>query len=76
MRRSDGARVIHALRLHADDLGVGVLGDLADQRAAVGVGHPVPRFEPLVASEDLVEVRLQLSRHCPSGHSLATRVSS
>ena len=30
-----------AFREHADDLGVGVLGDLADEGFAVGVGHPV-----------------------------------
>jgi len=29
------------LRLHADDLGVRVLRDLAHKRAPVGLGHPV-----------------------------------
>jgi hypothetical protein len=37
-----------ALGLHADDLGVGVLRDLADQRLAVGRGHPVAGLDPLV----------------------------
>ena len=47
-----------ALGLHADDLGVRVLGDLADQRLAVRLGHPVPRLDPLVAVDERLEVRL------------------
>ena len=38
-RRRPGQPV--ALRLHADDLGVRVLRNLPDQRAAVRLGHPV-----------------------------------
>jgi hypothetical protein len=46
------------LRLHADDLGVGVLRYLADQRRAVGVGHPVARLDALVGGHGGVEGRL------------------
>src|SRR3712207_8294203 len=34
-----------ALRLHPDDLGVRVLGDLSDERLAVALGHPVARLD-------------------------------
>jgi hypothetical protein len=44
-----------ALGLHADDLGVRVLGDLADQRPAVRVGHGVARLDLLVGGDHLVE---------------------
>jgi len=44
-----------ALGLHADDLGVCVLGDLADQRLAVSLGHPVARLDPLVGVDQLLE---------------------
>ncbi len=57
-RRRPGDPV--ALGLHPDDLGVGVLGDLADQRLAVLLRHPVARLDPLVARDGLVELRLQL----------------
>ncbi|MNP07011.1 hypothetical protein D3C76_990190 [compost metagenome] len=30
-----------AFRQHADDFRVGVLGNLPDQRLAIGIGHPV-----------------------------------
>ncbi len=43
------------LRLHADDLGVRVLGDLPDQGRSVGVGHPVARFDALVGGHGRVE---------------------
>ncbi len=45
------------LRLHADDLGMGVLGDLAQQHPAVAVGHPVARFDGLTGAEERLEVR-------------------
>ena len=47
-----------ALRLHADDLGVRVLGDLADQGLAVALRHPVARLDPLVALDQRVEAGL------------------
>ena len=37
-----------ALGLHPDDLAVRVLGDLPDQRRAVGVGHVVARLDALL----------------------------
>jgi hypothetical protein len=37
-----------ALGQHADDLGMGVLADLADQGAAIGLGHPVVGLDPLL----------------------------
>ena len=43
------------LRLHADDLGVRVLGDLPDQRLAVRVRHPVARLDALVGVDEVVE---------------------
>ena len=48
-----------ALGLHADDLRVRVLGDLADQRLPVALGHPVARLDPVVGGDRGVEVRLQ-----------------
>ncbi len=46
-----------ALGLHADDLGVRVLGHLADQRGAVLLRHPVARLDPVVARDDLLELQ-------------------
>ena len=40
-----------ALGLHADDLGVRVLGDLADQRPPVGLGHLVARLDASLVGE-------------------------
>ncbi len=65
-RRCPGDPV--ALGLHADDLGVGVLGDLADQRLAVVVGHPVRRFDLLVGVDEGVESLLSGHRHSGSLH--------
>ena len=47
------------LRLHADDLGVGVLGHLADEGGPVGVRHPVARLDPGVRGHRRVESRQQ-----------------
>ena len=47
-----------ALGLHADDLGVGVLGDLPDERLAVRVRHPVAGLDALVGGDELVEALL------------------
>jgi hypothetical protein len=44
-----------AFGLHADDLGVGVLGDLADQGLAVGLGHPVAGLDPSVGLDQRLE---------------------
>ena len=44
-----------ALGLHADDLGVRVLGDLADQGLAVGLGHLVAGLDPAVGGEKVAE---------------------
>ena len=49
-----------ALRLHADDLGVSVLGDLPNQRPAVLLRHPVTRLDPVVPRDDVVEPGEQL----------------
>jgi hypothetical protein len=49
-----------ALGLHADDLGVGVLGDLPDERLAVRLRHPVARLDTLVGGDELIEVLLGL----------------
>ena len=46
-----------ALREHADDFGVGVLGNLPGQRLAVGRGHPVVRLDALVG----IDAGLELS---------------
>ena len=51
------------LRLHADDLGVGVLRDLADEGRAVGVRHPVPRLDALVRGHGGVEAASYVP-HC------------
>jgi hypothetical protein len=69
-----------ALGLHADDLGVGVLRDLPDQRLPVGVGHPVPRLDLPVGLDQRVEVPLKLvptlghgavpGRRCPGAAGL------
>ena len=40
------------LRLHADDLGVGVLGDLADQGLPVVLRHPVGGFDLVLGGAD------------------------
>ncbi len=45
-----------ALGLHADDLGVGVLGDLAHQRLAVVLRHDVARLDAAVVADDAPEV--------------------
>jgi hypothetical protein len=37
---------------------MGVLGDLPDQRLAVSVRHPVPRLDPLIIGDQLVETLL------------------
>ena len=82
-RRGPGDPV--PLGLHADDLRMRVLGDLADHRLAVPVRHPVPRFDPAVLGDRRVEVLLQvrraagtgwLRRHGHDGHSFATMVST
>ena len=44
--------------LHADDFGVGVLGDLAGKGLAVLFGHPVAGFDAGVLGDELVEVGL------------------
>src|SRR5690606_32860152 len=49
-----------AFRLHADDLGVRVLGDLADQRATIRLGHVVARLDSAVGVDDRVERRFLL----------------
>ena len=46
--------------LHADDLRVRMLRDLAQERLAVRRGHPVPRLDPGIFRHDLVEVGLAL----------------
>ncbi|MGY4426876.1 hypothetical protein ACVWY2_009325 [Bradyrhizobium sp. JR6.1] len=57
MRRSDGARVDPvAFRQHADDFGMGVLGNLPGQRLAIGRGHPVVRLDPLVGIDAGLEL--------------------
>ena len=47
-----------ALGLHADDLGVRVLGDLADQRLPVALGHPVARLDPAVGVDERLKCGL------------------
>jgi len=49
-----------ALGLHADDLGVRVLGDLPDERLAVRVRHPVTGLDALVGLDELVEALLSV----------------
>src|SRR5579884_423752 len=48
-----------ALRLHANDLGMRMLGDLAKHGFAITIGHPVPRFKPLVALYGALEMPLE-----------------
>ena len=48
-----------ALGLHADDFGMRVLGDLPDQRPAIGFGHPVFRLDLFLGIDASLE-RLQL----------------
>ena len=43
-----------SLRLHPDDLGMGVLGDLADQGVAVALGHPVRGLDLLLGVDQIV----------------------
>jgi hypothetical protein len=57
-RRRPGQPV--ALRLHADDLGVRVLGDLAHQRLPVRLRHPVARLDPLLGGDRPLEVGLEV----------------
>jgi hypothetical protein len=47
------------LGLHADDLGVGVLGDLADEGRAVTLRHPVGRLDALIGVDEFEEARLE-----------------
>ena len=47
-----------ALRQHADDFGMRVLADLADQRAAIGLRHPVVRLDALLG----IDARLEAVR--------------
>ncbi len=47
-----------ALGLHADDFGMRVLRDLADQGLAVRIGHPVLRLDLAVSVHHRVEMRL------------------
>jgi hypothetical protein len=51
LRRSDGGQ-------HADDFGMGVLGNLPGQRLAIGRRHPVIRLDALVG----IDARLKLRR--------------
>ncbi len=44
-----------ALGLHADDLGVRMLRDLPDQRAPVGLGHPVLGLDLLLGIDTGLE---------------------
>ena len=61
LRRSGrGAGDPVALGLHADDLGVGVLGDLADQRLPVLLRHRVAWLDPLVGGDERIEVTSDL----------------
>jgi len=45
---------------HADDFGMGVLGNLPRQRLAIGRRHPVVRLDPLVG----IDARLELGGAC------------
>ncbi len=63
-----------ALGLHPDDLGVGVLGNLADERRAVTLGHPVARLDPLIGVDQPLELHLEgvgddLRHVCPAASS-------
>jgi hypothetical protein len=53
-----GARDPVAFGQHADDLAVRVLADLAHQGLAVGLGHPVLRFDAAVGGDAGIEARL------------------
>ena len=48
-----------AFRQHADDLRMRVLGNLADERLAIGVGHPVLRLDAVVGIDLRLEPLLQ-----------------
>ena len=47
-----------------------MLGDLAHQRRAVGLRHPVARLDPVVVGDDLVELLLQVGGRVGPGHSV------
>jgi len=63
-----------ALRLHADDLGVRVLGDLPDEGLAVGIRHPVAGLDALLVGDEFVEETLLIGdlahqgQVCGTGH--------
>jgi hypothetical protein len=64
------AREPIAFRLHADDLGVRMLGNLAHQRLAVGPGHPVLRLDLLVRVDARLksgELFIAVARRCRVG---------
>ena len=46
-----------------------MLGDLPDQRLAVGLGHPVARLDLLIRRDDRVEIVLEVGsgRHVTAG---------
>ena len=44
-----------AFRQHADDFGVRVLANLTDQRLAVGIRHPVLRFDGRILRDPLLK---------------------
>ncbi|MFK4569166.1 hypothetical protein ABIF94_000602 [Bradyrhizobium ottawaense] len=46
-----------ALRQHADDFGMGVLGNLACERLAIGRRHPVVRLDALLGIDAGLELR-------------------
>ena len=46
-----------AFRLHPDDLGVRMLGDLADQRLAIGLWHLVPRLDTQIGGQQRLKGR-------------------
>ena len=48
-------------RQHADHLRVGVLGNLADERFAVAVGHPLFRLDLVLGSHIVHKTRLHLN---------------
>jgi hypothetical protein len=61
--QAGGAGEPVALGLHADDLGVRVLGNLAHERGAVLLRHPVARLDAVVVLDGALEVGLQSVRH-------------
>jgi hypothetical protein len=63
-----------ALRQLAHDLGMGVLADLADQRLAVALGHPVLGLDLLARVDAVLEPRLVLGHLGPGLHPLAGRL--